>query len=58
MPLDAARRALLPEGMSSAAAVILAAGLGTRMRSGRPKVMHPLAGRPMIRLQGSRLLPV
>jgi bifunctional UDP-N-acetylglucosamine pyrophosphorylase/glucosamine-1-phosphate N-acetyltransferase len=49
VPLDAARRALLPEGMSSAAAVILAAGLGTRMRSGRPKVMHPLAGRPMIR---------
>ncbi|MBR0650956.1 bifunctional UDP-N-acetylglucosamine diphosphorylase/glucosamine-1-phosphate N-acetyltransferase GlmU [Roseomonas terrae] len=33
----------------SAAAIILAAGLGTRMRSARPKVMHPLAGRPMIR---------
>ncbi|MEO3470639.1 bifunctional UDP-N-acetylglucosamine diphosphorylase/glucosamine-1-phosphate N-acetyltransferase GlmU [Roseomonas sp. CAU 1739] len=33
----------------SAAAIILAAGLGTRMRSTRPKVMHPLAGRPMIR---------
>ncbi|MBR0680264.1 bifunctional UDP-N-acetylglucosamine diphosphorylase/glucosamine-1-phosphate N-acetyltransferase GlmU [Roseomonas eburnea] len=31
------------------AAIILAAGLGTRMRSTRPKVMHPLAGRPMIR---------
>ncbi|MBR0657778.1 bifunctional UDP-N-acetylglucosamine diphosphorylase/glucosamine-1-phosphate N-acetyltransferase GlmU [Neoroseomonas oryzicola] len=31
------------------AAVILAAGLGTRMRSPRPKVMHPIAGRPMIR---------
>ncbi|MBR0671887.1 bifunctional UDP-N-acetylglucosamine diphosphorylase/glucosamine-1-phosphate N-acetyltransferase GlmU [Neoroseomonas soli] len=31
------------------AAIILAAGLGTRMRSPRPKVMHPLAGRPMIR---------
>lgn len=30
------------------AVVILAAGLGTRMRSARPKVMHPLAGRPMI----------
>lgn len=33
----------------SSAAIILAAGLGTRMRSTRPKVMHPLAGRPMIR---------
>jgi bifunctional UDP-N-acetylglucosamine pyrophosphorylase/glucosamine-1-phosphate N-acetyltransferase len=33
----------------SAAAIILAAGLGTRMRSSRPKVMHPLGGRPMIR---------
>ncbi len=31
-----------------AAAVVLAAGLGTRMKSTRPKVMHPLAGRPMI----------
>jgi bifunctional UDP-N-acetylglucosamine pyrophosphorylase/glucosamine-1-phosphate N-acetyltransferase len=33
----------------SAAAIILAAGLGTRMRSTRPKVLHPLGGRPMIR---------
>ncbi len=47
-PLDAARRGLLPEGMS-AAAIVLAAGLGTRMRSTRPKVLHPLGGRPMIR---------
>src|SRR5579875_281769 len=31
------------------AAVILAAGKGTRMKSDLPKVMHPLAGRPMIR---------
>lgn len=30
------------------AIVVLAAGLGTRMKSRRPKVMHPLAGRPMI----------
>jgi len=30
------------------AVVILAAGLGTRMKSNRPKVMHSLAGRPMI----------
>ena len=31
------------------AVVILAAGLGTRMKSSLPKVMHPLAGRPMIK---------
>jgi bifunctional UDP-N-acetylglucosamine pyrophosphorylase / glucosamine-1-phosphate N-acetyltransferase len=30
------------------AAIILAAGSGTRMRSAVPKVMHPVAGRPMI----------
>ncbi len=30
------------------AIVILAAGKGTRMKSALPKVMHPLAGRPMI----------
>ncbi len=30
------------------AAVILAAGKGTRMRSARHKVLHPIAGRPMI----------
>ena len=30
------------------AAVILAAGKGTRMRSARHKVLHPIGGRPMI----------
>src|SRR5260370_34364851 len=30
------------------AAIILAAGSGTRMKSAMPKVMHPLAGQPMI----------
>ena len=30
------------------AAIILAAGLGTRMRSERAKVLHELAGEPMI----------
>jgi bifunctional UDP-N-acetylglucosamine pyrophosphorylase/glucosamine-1-phosphate N-acetyltransferase len=28
--------------------VVLAAGQGTRMRSGRAKVLHPLCGRPML----------
>lgn len=28
--------------------VILAAGLGKRMRSGLPKVLHPLAGKPLL----------
>lgn len=30
------------------AAIVLAAGLGKRMKSAKPKVMHPLAGQPMI----------
>ncbi|HEX9702765.1 MAG TPA: bifunctional UDP-N-acetylglucosamine diphosphorylase/glucosamine-1-phosphate N-acetyltransferase GlmU [Rhodospirillales bacterium] len=34
--------------MTKTAAVILAAGLGTRMKSATPKVLHPLAGQPMI----------
>ena len=29
-------------------AVLLAAGQGTRMKSSLPKVLHPIAGRPMI----------
>jgi bifunctional UDP-N-acetylglucosamine pyrophosphorylase/glucosamine-1-phosphate N-acetyltransferase len=34
--------------MDTVAAVILAAGKGTRMKSGLVKVLHPAAGRPMI----------
>lgn len=34
--------------MLASAAVVLAAGQGTRMRSRIPKVLHPLAGRPML----------
>ena len=31
------------------AAIILAAGEGTRLNSARPKVLHEIAGTPMIR---------
>ncbi|GBD29483.1 Bifunctional protein GlmU [bacterium HR32] len=34
--------------MVRSAAVVLAAGLGKRMRSSLPKVLHPLGGRPML----------
>ena len=34
--------------MPKTAAVVLAAGLGTRMKSTLPKVLHPVAGRSMI----------
>ncbi len=35
--------------VGSVSVVVLAAGRGARMRSALPKVMHPIAGRPMIR---------
>ncbi|MFA6807528.1 MAG: NTP transferase domain-containing protein, partial [Eubacteriales bacterium] len=34
--------------MSDFAAVILAAGKGTRMKSNLPKVLHPMAGKSLI----------
>ncbi|MGB0697279.1 MAG: bifunctional UDP-N-acetylglucosamine diphosphorylase/glucosamine-1-phosphate N-acetyltransferase GlmU [Rhodospirillaceae bacterium] len=51
---------------SDLAVVILAAGKGTRMKSALPKVLHPIAGRPMVAavaataaaLQASRMVGV
>src|SRR5437016_3641545 len=37
-----------PGARPALAAVILAAGLGRRMRSRWPKVLHPLVGQPMV----------
>ena len=34
--------------MDGVTAIILAAGEGKRMRSRRPKVLHPVCGRPMV----------
>ncbi|HTO83524.1 MAG TPA: bifunctional UDP-N-acetylglucosamine diphosphorylase/glucosamine-1-phosphate N-acetyltransferase GlmU [Methylomirabilota bacterium] len=42
----------------TAAAVVLAAGKGVRMRTSLPKVMHPLAGRPLINHVLANLAPV
>jgi len=37
-----------PTSSTATVAVVLAAGLGTRMKSAVPKVLHPLCGRPML----------
>jgi bifunctional UDP-N-acetylglucosamine pyrophosphorylase / glucosamine-1-phosphate N-acetyltransferase len=37
-----------PRASRPLAAVVLAAGLGTRMKSDLPKVMHPVCGRPLL----------
>src|SRR3954466_14398421 len=39
----------MPEGGNAQlSTVVLAAGEGTRMRSATPKVLHPIAGRPLV----------
>ena len=40
------------------AAILLAAGYGTRMKSDLPKVLHPLVGRPMIEWALAAVQPV
>ncbi|MBI3521964.1 MAG: bifunctional UDP-N-acetylglucosamine diphosphorylase/glucosamine-1-phosphate N-acetyltransferase GlmU [Chloroflexi bacterium] len=35
-------------GSGATVALVLAAGLGTRMRSKTPKVLHPIAGKPLL----------
>lgn len=37
-----------PASPTGTVAVVLAAGLGTRMKSAVPKVLHPVCGRPML----------
>lgn len=46
--------------MAKVAAVILAAGQGTRMKSKLPKVLHPVGGRPLVQwsVQGAKSLGV
>lgn len=39
---------MTPSPITRPVAVILAAGKGTRMKSDLPKVVHPVAGRPMV----------
>lgn len=52
-----------PIKASSVSAIVLAAGLGTRMRSTLPKVMHQIAGQPLLNyvtdaLQGASISDV
>src|SRR5438105_14037060 len=42
------KRARSPETRGGVTVVVLAAGKGVRMNSKIPKVLHPVAGRPML----------
>jgi bifunctional UDP-N-acetylglucosamine pyrophosphorylase/glucosamine-1-phosphate N-acetyltransferase len=42
------KRPISPEPLGSVTVVVLAAGRGVRMNSRIPKVLHPVAGRPML----------
>src|ERR1700736_4541818 len=42
------KRTLSPETRGGVTVVVLAAGKGVRMNSRVPKVLHPVAGRPML----------
>ena len=37
-----------PDAQGPPRVIVLAAGVGSRMRSARPKVLHALAGRPLV----------
>lgn len=41
--------------MKKLSAIVLAAGMGTRMKSDTPKVLHPICGRPMLHYPLRRL---
>ncbi|HLJ70102.1 MAG TPA: bifunctional UDP-N-acetylglucosamine diphosphorylase/glucosamine-1-phosphate N-acetyltransferase GlmU [Roseiarcus sp.] len=45
---NVAERAVTPAKERRCLAIVLAAGEGTRMKSARPKALHPIAGRAMI----------
>jgi bifunctional UDP-N-acetylglucosamine pyrophosphorylase/glucosamine-1-phosphate N-acetyltransferase len=53
-----APRVSRPASSRPLGAVVLAAGQGTRMRSGRAKVLHELAGRPLVRWPLAALAPL
>ena len=50
--------AIAPNAMSSLCALVLAAGHGKRMKSTTPKVLHRVAGRPLVHYPVARALEV